>query len=106
MLFVTFRRRGWVRNLFAGSYKYDGVGGFEVDNNGDLLRFAHRVSAPTEPGTYRVQLHYLERSPAVLAKVNPEEAGRPVGVVAETLLSVVEPTNGKEAASMNDTASL
>lgn len=87
-LLVTFRQQGWIKNLAAGSYHYDGRSGLEIDNNGETLRFQHKVSAPTEPGRYRVQVHVLERNPTLLAQMDPQQARQPLGVLAEAVMIV------------------
>ena len=88
LLFVVFRRQGWLRNLFAGSYRYDGKTGLQVEESGNRMRFTHRVSGPHEPGTYRAQVHVIERNPRLLANMDPREAARPLGILAEALVVV------------------
>lgn len=90
LVFVTFRQQGWIRNLLAGSYRYEGKGGFEVEPDGSSIRLLHRIPAPQEPGLYRVQLHYVETSPSLRARMLPEEANKPVGILAEAILRVTE----------------
>lgn len=88
LFFVAFRQKGWLKNLAAGSFSYDGKSGLAVSDEGQTLQFTHQLSAPAKPGTYRVQLHVVERNPILLAQMDPHEAGRPLGILAEALVVV------------------
>lgn len=83
---MVFRQMNFLSN--AGTERYDGSTGRDVTTDGSSMTFVHSATAPITPGQYRLQLLALERSPSIQAKRNPLDAMKPIGVLAEALVSI------------------
>lgn len=83
---MVFRQMKYLSH--AGTERYDGNTGRNITADGSSTTFVHSATAPVTPGQYRLQLLALERSPSIQAKLNPLDAMKPIGVLAEALVSV------------------